>query len=149
MSEVDVEDKARRATAMAMERIRESGGVLTASVAGDTDAEVVNGDAPVEELTQLTTIWSCTKIHQFTSENLKRKWRCDWCPRGSNTFTGWNATKALFHVCKISGHGVRPCKGFIPPNYERLYKNFRESLIVNKQAQESKSCQCVILLLNT
>lgn len=143
MSEED-DDAHLRAAAMAIEASRNSGGAPTTAVAGNTVA-----DALVLALPPITTIWSCAKIRQFTSDDQKKKWLCEWCPRGSNTFTGWNATKVVAHVCKISGQGIRPCSGFIPPDYERRYKNFRESLIYNKQSRESKSCQCVNLLLNT
>ena len=36
-----------------------------------------------------------------------------------------------------------------PPEYARMYNNFRESKIVNAKVRESKSFQCVNRLLNT
>ena len=148
MSETD-DDVEARAAAMAIEASRNSGGAPTAAIAGNTVAIVMNADAPVQALPPLTNIWSCTKIRQFTSDDGKKKWLCQWCPMGSPTFTGWNATKVLYHVCKIAGQGVRPCSGLISPEYARMYKDFRESKIINTQARESKSCQCVNQLLNT
>ena len=127
-----------RAAAMAIEASRTSGGAPTAAIAGNTVAVVMNTDNLVQALPPLTSIWKCAKIVQFETENKTKKWLCQWCPAGSPSFTGWNASKALWHVCKVSGNGIRPCSGLIPPEYERLYKTFRESKILNTEARESE-----------
>ena len=132
------EDGDTRADAMAIEASRTSGGAPTAAIAGNTVAVVMNADNPVQVLPPLTSIWLCAKIVQFETENKTKKWLCEWCPKGSPSFTGWNASKALWHVCKVSGKGIRPCSGLIPPEYARMYKTFRESKILNTEARESE-----------
>ena len=127
-----------RAAAMAIEASRTSGGAPTAAIAGNTAAVVMTTDNLVQALPPLASIWKCAKIRQFETENKTKKWLCEWCPKGSSSFTGWNASKALWHVCKVSGKGIRPCSGFIPPEYARMYKTFLESKIVNTEARESE-----------
>jgi len=138
MSNNTDEDGDLRAAAMAIEASRTSGWAPTAAIAGNTVAVVMNADNLVQALPPLASIWSCTKIRKFTTEGNKQKWICEWCPTGSLSFTGWNTSKALWHVCKVSGKGICPCSGLIPPEYARMYKTFRESKILNTEARESE-----------
>ena len=106
------------------------GSAPTAAIAGNTPALV-------PALPPLSNIWFCPKIRQFMDGN-KKMWLCEWCPTGSLPFTGWNATKCLYHVCKIAGQGIRPCKGLILPEYAQCYRDFRESKIINAETREGK-----------
>ena len=102
------------------------------STMGATDA------ASVEVLPPLADIWKCSKISQYTDCNGKKKWICAWCPPGSTHFTGWNTIKVLWHVCKVSSKEILPCKGFILPNYARVYKDYYENKIIAKSSRTSR-----------
>ena len=128
-----------RAAAAAVEASATSAGATTTAIAGNTMAVFMDVDAPVQALPSLADIWDCKKIRRYTSPNNKKMWACDWCPKGLNIsrpLTGWNATKALWHVCKISGQGVRPCSGVILLEYARQYKDYYERKLINSQARE-------------
>lgn len=53
---------------------------------------------------ELTTIWHCDKV---TLALDKKSWSCGWC---DGKFAK-NATKALAHVAKISGHDISVSTG--------------------------------------
>ena len=113
----------------------------TSPINGTDDAVTTMGAtdaAPVEVLPPLVDIWKCSKISQYTDCDGKKKWSCAWCSPESTHFTGWNATKVLWHVCKVSGKRVRPYKGFIPPNYACMYKDSYENKIIVKSSRTSK-----------
>ena len=54
---------------------------------------------PDEWQANLKTIWQCEKI-VFLGCN--KRWKCGWC----NAPFAKNATKAVAHVAKISGHDI-------------------------------------------
>ena len=128
-----------RAADAAVEASATSAGATTTAIAGNTMAVYMDVDAPVQALPSLADIWDCKKIRRYTTPNNKKMWACDWCPKGLNIsrpLTGWNATKVLWHVCKISGKGIRPCSGVILPEYARQYKDYYERKLINSQARE-------------
>ena len=86
---------------------------------------------------QLATIWDCPQIMKF-SQGDKRVWTCTWCPNEADgsrpkPFLGWNATKAISHVCRISGMCVRLCNGEIPPDFALKYKDLYLRQVLSKE----------------
>ena len=81
-------------------------------------------------LSPLTSIWDCPFITKCTGVGKDGRsyagWKCGYCPRNhdgseASIFCPQNATKALYHVARISGYDIRPCHGFIPPGKARQY----------------------------
>ena len=75
--------------------------------------------AAVAPAAQLATIWDCPQLMKFLQGD-KKVWTCVWCLNESDgihpkPFLGWNVTKAISHVCCISGMCIRFCNGVIPP----------------------------------
>ena len=50
-------------------------------------------------------------------------WKCLWC---SNVFVPVHATRALCHVIRGKGGGIKPCKASIPANYFARYQALRD-----------------------
>ena len=103
---------------------------------------VVPAAAAAAPLGALTEVWDCKKVKMVTDSDGKRVWTCDWCPLlpgqlATKPLAGWNATKALWHVCKISGMGVRPCKGTIPPEFARRYRDLYACKTLNSEQREA------------
>ena len=105
-----------------------SDGVSPAGRGGGGLPESGDGE---EALTQLTSIWDCGKLNKVTIDGKDGKsvpaWTCMWCPLKANgqaedPFRHMNATKALAHVLKKPGCGIRACKGRIPPNFQARYE---------------------------
>jgi hypothetical protein len=85
----------------------------------------------------LATIWDCSQLMKFSIDH-KRDWTCGWCPNESDEtrpkpFLGWNATKAISHVCFIPGMCIRLCSGTIPPDYAARYKDLYLRQVLNKE----------------
>jgi hypothetical protein len=49
-----------------------------------------------------------------------------------------NATKALVHVAKVSGYDVWPCRGHIPAEKGRQYRDLLLSKTLTKEQRKSK-----------
>ena len=86
---------------------------------------------------RLATIWDCPQLLKFTIDH-KRVWTCGWCQNESDgtcpkPFLGWNATKAISHVCRIPGMCIRLCSGTIPPDYAARYKDLYLRGVLNKE----------------
>ena len=84
-----------------------------------------------ELLSPLTSIWNCPFITKCTGVGKDghsyARWKCGFCPCShdgseASIFHPQNATKALYHVARISGYDIRPCRGFIPPGKACQYR---------------------------
>ena len=82
-------------------------------------------------LPSLTSIWNCPFINKCTGVGKDghsyARWKCGFCPRNhdgseASIFSPQNATKALYHVARISGYDIMPCRGFIPPGKARQFR---------------------------
>ncbi len=91
----------------------------------------MNGPEESGLLPPLTSIWNCPFITKCTGVGKDGRsyagWKCGFCPRNhdgseASLFSPQNATKALYHVARISGYDIRPCRGFIPPGKARHYR---------------------------
>ena len=85
---------------------------------------------------RLAVIWDCPQLLKFQIGD-KRVWTCGWCQNESDgtrpkPFLGWNATKAISHVCRIPGMCIRHCLGTIPPDYVARYKDLYLRQVLNK-----------------
>lgn len=99
---------------------------------GDTSAAAASSASA-----RLATIWDCPQLLKFTIDH-KRVWTCGWCQNESDgtrpkPFLGWNATKAISHVCRIPGMCIRLCSGTIPPDYAARYKDLYLRGVLNKE----------------
>ena len=50
-------------------------------------------------------------------------WKCRWC---SDVFVPVHATRALYHVIRFKGGGIKPCKASIPANYSARNQAMRD-----------------------
>jgi len=82
-------------------------------------------------LSPLISIWDCPFITKCTGVGKDGRsyagWKCSYCPRNhdgseASIFRPQKATKALYHVARISGYDIRPCCGFIPPGKAWQYR---------------------------
>jgi len=74
----------------------------------------------------------------------KDAWNCGWCDRD---FINPHATRAQWHVLKISGMGINVCEAIIPTAYEQRYRNLYEkkgSQPSTKKKQKRKREEAVI-----
>jgi Protein of unknown function (DUF 659) len=68
----------------------------------------------------------------------KKEFHCHWCK--VTLKGGWNATKAICHLAKQSGHDIRPCTGRIRADYAALYRTmFSELKVKQKRGGEQKA----------
>jgi hypothetical protein len=65
-----------------------------------------------EQLPPLQRIWDCPS-----------GWKCLWC---SDVFVPVHATRALYHVIRFKGGGIKPCKASITANYSARYQAMRD-----------------------
>jgi hypothetical protein len=71
-----------------------------------------------EQLPPLQRIWDCPYI-----EKNPTGWKCLWC---SDVFVPVHATRALYHVIRFKGGGIKPCKASIPAHYSARYQAMRD-----------------------
>ncbi len=64
-------------------------------------------DNDAGELPPLQHIWDCPYI----VKNPPTGWKCLWC---SDVFVPVHAKRALYHVIRVKGGGIKPCKASIP-----------------------------------
>jgi hypothetical protein len=94
---------------------------------------------------RLAVIWDCPQLLKFEIGD-KRVWTCGWCQNESDgtrpkPFLGWNATKAISHVCRIPGMCIRLCSGTIPPDYVARYKDLYLRQVLNKNKRSAANDQ--------
>ena len=95
---------------------------------------------------RLVSIWDCPQVMKLMHGD-KRVWTCGWCPNESNgtrpkPFLGWNATKAISHVCRsIPGMCIRLCSGTIPPDHAAKYKDHYLRQVLNKEKRSGANEQ--------
>ena len=109
--------------------------------------------AAVAPAAQLATIWDCPQLMKFLQGD-KKVWTCAWCPNESDgsrskPFLGWNATKAISHVCRISGMCVCLCNGVFPPNFALKYKDFYLRQVLTKEKRSGAVDQMNVSISDT
>jgi len=70
-----------------------------------------------EELPLISSIWEDDHLHKISLD--KPRWKCDWC---QYTGSGFNASKALWHVTKVRGKDVKLCSRKIEPAYQQQFE---------------------------
>ena len=109
----------------------------------EKNEEEADGPLPV-----LRIIWECPMITRTVgiddNGNSFSGWSCGWCmkrPDGTEVppFRGANARKALWHVLKEPGHDIRPCRGNIPRQKMRQYKEMENSKALAKDLRTQKT----------
>ncbi len=65
------------------------------------------------------TVWDSDYLSCEIDEKGKPRWNCKHC---GGTWSGHNHTKALYHVCKVPGANIKPCRGVISEDYSRRYQ---------------------------
>ena len=121
---------------------------LAAAGAGAAGAVDLNMDEEQNtDLPVLSSIWECPKINKITGFDDSGKpfsgWTCGWCPLehdGSQPkpFRSTNATKALVHVAKVSGYDIRPCRGRIPAEKSKQYRDLHLSKALSKEERKGR-----------
>ena len=125
-----------------------------------TDA-ILNGIMPEEDRSSGTTTAATAAastaarlppLHQILDDTehftpfvnaagLKRI-RCRWCDKD---FVH-NATKVLFHVCRVKNKGVAPCLGCIPDHHMQRYLDLHHKKDTRKNQRAGKF-NIILLLL--
>ena len=72
----------------------------------------------------------------LSKDVFQNHWFCGHCQRHFKTI---NATKALAHVLKKSGHHVKSCKSTIPNQYLERYVNLEKPINDKKNARDNAS----------
>ena len=80
------------------------------------------------------SIFEDDMIEKYTTETGQSRWKCKWC---NNSFAVWNATKAIYHVNKIS-KDICPCTARIDSDHVSKYKAFYE-VITKKRSRGLKT----------
>ena len=116
----------------------EDGGADSNEKDSHQGADVPDSDG---QLPPLTSIWDCPYIVKCggigDGGGLFSGWKCGFCPfkaDGSEAepFCTQNATKGLWHVAKIKGFDIRPCRGFVPTAKARQYRMLYQSKAAEK-----------------
>ena len=99
---------------------------------GSTPETPTPADEAEEILEPLAEVFNDKEHFElFWDLGQKPRWRCLWC---NNDFGGHNATKALYHVCRVVGKGIKSCPGNIPPAHLKRYI----TLFEKKQGAKSR-----------
>ena len=94
-----------------------------------------------EALPPLIEIFHDTKhFSTYFDENGKPRWRCHWC---NVHFAGHNATKALHHIVKVKGKGIRVCNESIPVCHYKRYIELFEKKMGAKSTKAGKCDACL------
>jgi hypothetical protein len=121
------------------------------------DALINQNDEQTEEeedgpLPVLSNIWECPMLTRTVGIDETGKsfsgWSCGWCMKRSDgtkvpLFWGANARKALWHVLKEPGHDIRPCRGNIPRQKMRQYKEMENSKALAKDLRTQKTASMI------
>lgn len=68
----------------------------------------------------LSSVWDSDKVEKLPGG----QWKCFHCVPNA-IFSGHNATKCLYHVCKEKGKNIRVCNGEIEPFYQKQYSDLK------------------------
>lgn len=68
----------------------------------------------------------CQGVNKNGDPVEKKEFFCHWCKVQHKG--GWNATKAVAHLAKRSGHDIKPCSGKIRADYAGTYRRMYASM---------------------
>ena len=71
----------------------------------------------------ITEFWKFDMV-QKCYDGSKKSWRCLWC---NTSFSGWNATKVMYHLCKVPKKDIKPCPANIDDASFALYRGLLSS----------------------
>jgi hypothetical protein len=71
----------------------------------------------------IRTVWDFEKVEKTGENKSNGGWKCLWCQK---SFKGWNATKALRHITKVTGKDIRPCMAIIDKQSLLQYRSFAD-----------------------
>lgn len=89
---------------------------MSATLDDDTVDDVIEG-------LEISSIYDDDMVEKYVDDKGSNRWRCKWC---NMTFAGWNATKALHHVNKVSGKDIKPCRARIDKERAMIYAEFQK-----------------------
>jgi hypothetical protein len=93
--------------------------------------EDTDGLSTLEVPRMLASIWDDDMIDRSTDDQGKKKWECKWC---HVAFQQWNATKALYHVCRMYGANIKKCAcANIDGEHKKRYKDLFDSMVNKKK----------------
>jgi hypothetical protein len=93
-------------------------------VIDDDDAQQSASDLVAQEVAAAGSVWTFEKVEQTGEKRAEGGWKCLWC---NNHYKGWNATKVLRHLTKVTGRDIRPCKARIDPGALTFYRSYMQS----------------------
>jgi hypothetical protein len=70
---------------------------------------------------KVLSVWDFQHVQKLGSTKADASWTCLWC---NLNFKHWNATKALYHLAKVSGKDVRTCKVVHDRKSKEMYRTF-------------------------
>jgi Protein of unknown function (DUF 659) len=72
----------------------------------------------------------CEGVNKLGQSVEKKGFHCHWCKITHKG--GWNATKAVAHLAKKSGHDIKPCMGRIRADFLVLYRQMYSNSVQKK-----------------
>ena len=94
-----------------------------------------NDDQDINELQDLKSIWEDDMVEKFIDKNSNKSlWRCKWC---NKEFSGWNATKAMQHVNRISKVDIKPCTASISEDHKKRYSDLYNKTLKKRKKNEA------------
>ena len=85
------------------------------------------------------TVWQSDMIDNYLDPQGKQRWKCGHC---GNDWSGWNHTKALKHLCGVTGGDIKPCSVHISPVYKEGYLTLYQGKVI---ASEDRSARDEIM----
>ena len=108
----------------------------------EVDVEEGKEEGEVEVvITAEAAVWDITKaVRRFTDGQGKKKWQCLFC---GNTWNGWNATKALWHVARKGHKDIKDCKAKVKEEMKIVFDEMRHlwELKNTKKAERRESVE--------
>ena len=114
-----------------------SASAITAAAQEDVLALMETTGTQQEALPPLLELFRDTEhFSTYFDNDGKPRWRCGWC---NVDFAGHNATKALHHIVRVKGKGIRVCDAQLPaPHYKRYFQLYEKKM----GAKSTKAGKC-------
>ena len=96
---------------------------LTATTGGEPSSALTTTTSVATILPPLKYIWDCSNINKCKVNKggvEKDGWKCTWC---GLEFAPIHATRAQWHVLKLTNKGIAICRAVIPDNYQQRYQD--------------------------
>ena len=85
---------------------------------GDDLMDDSSSESEKDDSNNLSSIFNDPYATPYTTDDGKKRWRCEWCKKD---FALWNATKALSHLVQKRKEDIAPCRGKIDQESKNRY----------------------------